>query len=80
MLWYDCTNQIDKDISRIFVDSESCEAFINESVTTPPAEKANVFLTREGTVREFLVSAARSDDDIVIRSAIDITKRKLAGA
>ncbi len=79
MLRYDRTDLIDKDLSRILVDSENRDAFISGIRNHPTSGESELFFhTREGTVRQFLVSASRSDDDIVICSAIDITERKLA--
>jgi len=79
MLRYDCTDLIDKDLSRILIDSENREAFIARIQTQPKVGEMELFFhTRDGAVRQFLVSASRSEDNIVICSTIDITERKLA--
>lgn len=79
MLRYDRTDLIGKDLSRILVDSENRDAFMNGIRTHSTSGESELFFhTREGTVRQFQVSASRSDDNIVICSAIDITERKLA--
>jgi PAS domain S-box-containing protein len=79
MLRYNRTDLIDKDLSRILIDSANRTSFISEIRSSPSTGEAELYFhTREGAVRQFLVSASRADDDIVICSAIDITERKLA--
>ena len=59
--------------------TEDRDAFIHEIQThTNTGDIELRFSTRDGSVRQFLVSASLSPDDIVICSAIDITERKLA--
>ena len=78
-LRYDRTDLIDKDLSRILVDSENRNTFISGIRNHPTSGENELFFhTHEGAVRQFLVSASRADNDIVICSAIDITERKLA--
>jgi PAS domain S-box-containing protein len=79
MLRYDRTELIDKDLSRILVDSANRDSFIREIKIHPNTGEIELFFhNRDGAVRQFLVSASRAEDDIVICSAIDITERKLA--
>ncbi|MDO9550655.1 MAG: PAS domain S-box protein [Methanoregula sp.] len=79
MLQYERTDVIDKDISRILVDSISRDSFINEIKTHARTGDLELFFTtKKGAVCQFLVSASRGQNDIVICSAIDITERKLA--
>ncbi|MFA6226542.1 MAG: ATP-binding protein [Methanoregula sp.] len=79
MLRYNHTDLLDKDLSRILVDSVNRDSFISENRSRPSSGETELFFqTRDGAVRQFLVSASRADDNIVICSAIDITERKLA--
>lgn len=79
MLRYDRTDLINKDLSRILVDSANQDSFINEIKSHPSTGDLELFFhTRDGAVRQFLVSASLAEDDMVICSAIDITERKLA--
>jgi PAS domain S-box-containing protein len=79
MLRYNRAELIDRDLSTILVDPLSLDSFINKiEAHTNTIEVELFFHTRDGTVRQFLVSASRADDDTVVCSAIDITERKLA--
>jgi len=79
MLRHDRKDLIDKDLSRILVDSVNRDLFITEIKSHPNiGERELLFHIRGGAVRQFLVSASRTEDDIVICSAIDVTERKLA--
>ena len=79
MLGYDRTDLIDKDLFRILVDPVDRDLFIREIKTHPnTGEIELLFHTRDGAERQFLVSASRGLNDIVICSAIDITERKQA--
>jgi PAS domain S-box-containing protein len=79
MLQYERTDLIDKDLSKILVDSISRDSFINEIKTHARTGDLELFFTtKKGAVCQFLVSASRGQNDIVICSAIDITERKLA--
>lgn len=79
MLRHDRNDLIDKDLSRILVDSANRDLFIHEIKSHSNIGEMELFFhTRDGAVRQFLVSASRAEDDIVICSAIDITERKLA--
>ncbi|MFA4824579.1 MAG: ATP-binding protein [Methanoregula sp.] len=79
MLRYNRTDLIDRDLSTVLVDSASRDSFIHLIRThTNTGDIELFFHTRDGAVRQFLVSASRGQNDIVICSAIDITERKLA--
>jgi PAS domain S-box-containing protein len=79
MLRQDRNDLIDRNLSKILVDSANRDAFINEIRNHPTtSETEQFFHTSDGAVRQFLVSASRTEDNIVICSAIDITDRKLA--
>lgn len=79
MLRYGREDLLDKDLSRILIDSEKREAFIARIKSQPNTGEMELFFhTHDGAVRQFLVSASRSEDNTVICSTIDITERKLA--
>jgi len=79
MLKYDRTELIDKELSRILVESANRDSFIGEIRNhTNTGETELFFHTRDGSVRQFVVSASQAQNDIVVCSAIDITERKLA--
>ncbi len=79
MLRDDRTDLIEKDLSRILVDSDNRDAFIKEIRDHHNTGEIELYFhTRDGSVRQFLVSASRAEDNVVICSAIDITERKLA--
>ncbi len=79
MLGYDRQDLIDKDLSRILLDSAERDSFISQIQKNSGISDAELLLhTREGLVRQFLVSASLSPGNRVICSAIDITERKLA--
>lgn len=79
MLGYDRQDLIDKDLSRILLDSAERDSFISQIQKNSGISDAELLLhTREGLVRQFLVSASLSPGNKVICSAIDITERKLA--
>ena len=79
MLRYELADLIDKDLSRILVDSTNRDSFIREIKNYSHSGEIELFFhTRDGAVRQFLVSASRAPNDIVVCSAIDITERKLA--
>ena len=79
MLKYEPAYLIDKDLSRILVDSVSRDTFINEIKSHAPTREIELlFQTRDGAVRQFLVSVSLAQNDTVICSVIDITERKLA--
>jgi PAS domain S-box-containing protein len=79
MLGYGRQDLIDKELNGIFPDAESRENFIAQIKKTPEIGDIELLLsTRDGVVRQFLVSASLSPGNVVICSAIDITERKLA--
>jgi PAS domain S-box-containing protein len=79
MLGYDRQDLIDKDLSRILLDSAERDSFIGQIQKSSGISDLELLLhTREGLVRQFLVSASLSPGNKVICSAIDITERKLA--
>jgi PAS domain S-box-containing protein len=79
MLGYDRYDLINKELGRIFRDPGERDAFLSQ--LQKHAEIGDIellFHTREGMVRQFLVSASLSPGNRVICSAIDITERTLA--
>jgi signal transduction histidine kinase len=79
MLSYDRTDLIDKNLSIILVDGMSRDSFISEIKNHSSTGEIELFFhTRDGAVRQFLVSGSRAQNDTAICSAIDITERKLA--
>jgi PAS domain S-box-containing protein len=69
MLRHDRNELIDKDLSRILVDSANRDLLINEIKSHPNTGEMELFFhTRDGAVRQFLVSASRAEDDIVINN------------
>jgi PAS domain S-box-containing protein len=79
MLGYDRNDLVDKDLSRILPDSVERDAFISQIQKNSDISDAELLLhTRDGLVRQFLVSASLSPGNRVICSALDITERKLA--
>ena len=79
MLGYDRQELVGKDLSRILMDSAERDIFVSQIKKNSGIGDTELLLhTREGLVRQFLVSAALSPGNRVICSAIDITERKLA--
>lgn len=79
MLGYDRNDLVDKDLSRILPDSVERDVFVSQIQKNSDISDAELLLhTREGLVRQFLVSASLSPGNRVICSALDITERKLA--
>ena len=79
MLRYERPELTGADLSRIMTGKESRERFvrqIREHRKTGDLEL--LFTARDGTTRQFLVSASVTPGNIAICSAIDITARKLA--
>jgi len=79
MLKYECSDLIGVELSRIIPDAESRDRFvrqIHEFRETGDLEL--LFTARDGTTRQFLVSASVTPGNVVICSAIDITSRKMA--
>jgi PAS domain S-box-containing protein len=79
MLGYSRNDLIDKELSRVFQDPGERDAFLNQVQKNAEISDSELLLhTREGQVRQFLVSASLSPGNRVICSALDITDRKLA--
>jgi PAS domain S-box-containing protein len=79
LLDYDPADITGKDLSRILPPSKERDLFlheIQEKVHTGDHELR--FVTRDGSMRQFLVSASLTQSDSVICSIIDITEKKLA--
>lgn len=79
MLKFDPPAITGMDLSRILPPSKEREAFIQEIQShIHTGDHELKFTTRDESVRQFLVSASLTPNDIVICSLIDITERKLA--
>jgi PAS domain S-box-containing protein len=79
MLRYDRVELAGADLTRIMTDEGSRDRFIREiRASWETGDLELIFTARDGTIRQFLVSASVSPGNIVICSAIDITSRKLA--
>ena len=79
MLGYNRYDLIDKELSRIFQDPGERDTFLSQLQKNAEISDNELLLhTREGQVRQFLVSASLSPGNRVICSAVDITDRKLA--
>ena len=79
MLGYDRIDLIDKELSRIFQDTGERDTFLSQLRKNAEIGDSELLVhTREGQVRQFLVSASISPGNRVICSALDITDRKLA--
>jgi signal transduction histidine kinase len=79
MLKYERKDLINADLSRILMESSDRNIFlknIREHIQTGDVEL--LFHTQDSGVRQFLVSASLTANNLVICSAIDITERKLA--
>jgi len=79
MLGYNRYDLIDQELGCIFQDPVERDVFISQIQKNSEIGDIELLLhTREGLVRQFLVSASLSPGNRVICSAIDITERKLA--
>jgi PAS domain S-box-containing protein len=79
MLRYDRQDLNGRNISGILPEPAEREEFIREIRAHPQTGDIELhFITRDGIVRQFLVSASLSPNEMVICSAIDITERKLS--
>ena len=79
MLKYSREGLVGRDLSRILPESVERDTFLSrvrESRQTGDSEL--LFHTQDGTVRQFLISASLTPNNVVITSAIDITERKIA--
>lgn len=80
MLRYDRTELPGLELARIIPDVESRQRLISQisGSSSKPGDLEILFTARDGTIRQFLVSASVTPGNLVICSAIDITARKLA--
>ena len=79
MLGYNRHDLIDKELGSVFRDPGERDAFLSQLRKDTDIGDIELLLhTREGLVRQFLVSASLSPGNRVICSAVDITERKLA--
>jgi len=79
MLGYNRYDLIDKELGRIFRDPGERDAFVDQIQKNAAIADVDLLLhTKEGQVRQFLVSASLSPGNRVICSAVDITERTLA--
>ena len=79
MLNYSRDNLVNRDLSRILLESVDRDRFLQDvRGHRQTGDIELLFHTQEGLVRQFLISASLTPNDIVICSAIDITERKMA--
>ena len=79
MLRYDRNELVGKDLREIFTDSAQYQSFTREIQARPQTGDIELhFSTRDGDIRQFILSASTSPNDIIICSVMDITERKLA--
>jgi PAS domain S-box-containing protein len=79
MLGYNRNELIHEELNRIFPDSGERDIFISRIRKDEEIGDIELVLRkRDGSVRQFLVSASLSPGESVICSAIDITERKMA--
>jgi PAS domain S-box-containing protein len=79
MLSYERDDLINRNLSQVLFDVDGRDAFIRTIAESSRTGDIELFFhTHDNDVREFLISASLSPDNIVICSAIDITERKIA--
>ena len=79
MLRYNREDLIGKELTRVLLDSVNRDTFLTKlRKNRQSGDSELLFHTRDGLVRQFLVSATLTPNDVVICSAIDITERRLA--
>jgi len=79
MLKYDRNDLSGANLSRIISDAGSLDQFVQQiRMSRETGDLELFFTTRDGQVRQVLVSASLTPGDVAICSAIDITARKLA--
>jgi PAS domain S-box-containing protein len=79
MLHYDRTDLDGKNLQDIFSDPLEYQTFIREIQKRQQAGDIELhFTTRDGDIRQIIISASLSPSNIVICSVMDITERKLA--
>jgi len=79
MLKFEREDLVEKDLSRVLIESVDRDTFLGRIRSQHQSGDFELlFHTRDGMVRQFLISASLGQDDVVICSAIDITERKMA--
>jgi len=79
MLRYARQDLVGTNLSGIIPERPERDSFLREVRSHPQTGDIELhFATRDGTVRQFLVSASLTHGEVVICSLIDITERKLA--
>ena len=79
MLKYNQADLSGANLSRIITDAGSLDQFVQQiRMSHETGDLELFFTTRDGQVRQVLVSASLTAGDIALCSAIDITARKLA--
>ena len=79
LLNYEPAEITGKDLTRILPASKELDSFLRELMSGPQTGDHELrFITRDGTVRQALISGSITPDDIVTCSIIDITERRLA--
>ena len=79
MLKYTRESLIGRDLSQILLDTPDRDQFLRRvRELRQTGDTDLLFHTQDGLVRQFLVSASLTPNNMVITSAIDITERKMA--
>lgn len=79
MLRYDRAELEGMSLADIFSDTNEYKAFLRDIRNRPQTGDIELhFTTRDGDIRQFLISASPSPNSIIICSIMDITERKLA--
>ncbi len=79
MLNYEREDLVDRNLSQILFETDGKDAFLTSIAKTMRTGDIELFFhTHDNAVRQFLVSASLSPENLVICSAIDITERKIA--
>ncbi len=79
MLKYEADELAGKDLARILLESTETDAFFSRIREAGRSGDSEIlFHTRDGCVRQFLISASLTQMNMVICSAIDVTDQKLS--
>jgi len=79
MLRYDRNELVGKDLKEIFTDGAEYHSFTREIQARPQTGDIELHVsTRDGDIRQFILSASVSPNNVIICSVMDITERKLA--
>ena len=79
MLRFDRSELVGKDLREIFTDSAQYQSFTRDIRARPQTGDLELhFSTSDGDIRQFILSASSSPDNVIICSVMDITERKLA--